>query len=105
SAAPVYAIVGGAKLWIRTPTELDGFFGGWPNVRVVSDGVAASIGDVPRNGTVVRETDRPDGKVLDGGYDRWITSPSVLARFGGWGVVRLVPSQSLTAIPDGAPIY
>jgi hypothetical protein len=105
SAAPVYAIVGGAKLGIRTPAELLSFFGGWGAVNLVADGVAASIGDVPRDGTVVRETDQPEVKVLDGGRDRWITSPSVLARFGGWGVVRLVPSQSLAAIPDGPPVY
>jgi hypothetical protein len=105
SGAPVFAVIGGAKLWIRTPTELDAFFGGWGAVTVVADGVAAAIGDAPRDGTVVRETDRPEVKVMDGRQDRWITSPSVLARFGGWGVVRLVPSQSLSAIPDGPPVY
>jgi hypothetical protein len=105
SSAPVFAIVGGAKLWITSPWELETYFGGWGNVTVVADGVAAAIGDLPFNGTVVRETSRPEVKVMENGRDRWITSPAVLDRYGGWGVVRLVPSGSLAPIPDGSPIY
>jgi hypothetical protein len=105
SSAPVYAIVGGAKLWIRSPHELATYFGGWGAVTLVEDGVLPAVGDVPREGTVVRETDRPEVKLITAGQARWITSPSVLDRFGGWGVVRLVPSQSLSGIPGGPPIY
>jgi hypothetical protein len=105
SGAPVYAIAGGAKLWIRSPVELDAFFGGWGAVTMVADGVASAIGDVPRNGTVVRETDRPEVKVMEAGLARWITSPAVLSWFGGWGVVRLIPSQSLAGVPNGPPVF
>jgi hypothetical protein len=66
SGAPVYAIVEGTKLWIRSPTELNDYFGGWGAVTTVDDGVVSAIGDVPHDGTVVRETDRPEVKLLDG---------------------------------------
>jgi hypothetical protein len=105
SAAPVYTIVGGAKLWIRSPAELAAYFGGWAAVTVVDDGVMSAIGDVPLDGTIVRETDKPEVKLIEGGKTRWITSPAVLARYGGWGAVNVVPSQSLAAIPVGSPIF
>jgi hypothetical protein len=105
SGAAVFAIVGGAKLWIRSGVELNAYFGGWGAVRTVADGVMSAIGDVPLDGTVVRETNRPEVKLIDEGFARWITSGAALSLLGGWGAVRLVPAQSLAGVPNGAPVY
>jgi hypothetical protein len=106
SRPEVYVIFGGAKFWIPDPATLQRLYGGWAAVRVVPDGTLAAdgIGDVPADGTIVREEHAPEVWRIESGTRRWIVSPTVLARYGGWAAVRLVPDSALAKFPTGAPL-
>lgn len=104
SSAPVYALVGGARLWIKTPAELQSYFGGWSAVTLVDDNTVSLLPTVPRDGTIVQEVGDPTVYLMDGGQKHWLTSPAVLWRYGGWSVVRRVPSGSLSTVPTGLAI-
>jgi hypothetical protein len=104
SSAYVYVIFGGAKFHVPSPTVLHDLYGGWANVKVVPDGSLASVPTIPRDGTVLRERSAAHVYVIEAGTKRHITTPTVLQRYGGWSVVRVVPDGALHAIPDGAPV-
>lgn len=103
SSAPVYVTFGGAKFWI--PSEQWLFrYGDWSKVNVVPDGVLATVPNVPRDGTVVREWSAAPVYVIKEGRKCWIPNATVLERFGGWPAVRVVPDGALASIVDGPQI-
>lgn len=103
SSAPVYVMFGGAKFWIPSPDWLRRY-GDWSRVTVAPDGALAAVPVIPSDGTVLREWSSASVYVIQGGQKRWITTPAVLDRFGGWPVVRVVPDGGLALIPDGQQI-
>jgi hypothetical protein len=101
----IYIIYGGAKFWIpNAPTFNRMYPGGWNRVVVVPDGDLANVPDLAQDGTILREEHNAYVWRMDGGKKCWVTTPSVLLRFGGWPMVRVVPDLSLANIPTGAPI-
>ncbi len=56
---------------------------------------------------VIEQSERQNRPVylIENGRRRGITSPAVLARFGGWGKVLEVPAEVIAAYPEGEPIY
>ncbi len=104
SRPEVYVVVGGAKFWIPDPPTLFRLYGGWPTVRVVPDGSLRNLGSIPKEGTIVREEHSAPVWRIEGNQKRHITTPTVLARYGGWSMVRVLPDNSLAMIPNGAPI-
>ncbi|GGW96135.1 hypothetical protein GCM10010297_17510 [Streptomyces malachitofuscus] len=106
SKPEVYVIFGGAKFWVPDPATLFRLYGGWASVRVVPDGTpaAAGITDTPVNGTLLKEEHAPAVWRMENRTRRWVVSPTVLARYGGWAAVRTVPDNALAPIPTGSPL-
>lgn len=104
SSAPVFLYQGGAPFHIPDPDWLMRF-GGWGPVRVVPDGTLAAFAGPPDEQTLLREWNDPRVWRILSGQRRWVTSPAVLARFGGFGSVRLVPDGALAGIPEGLPLF
>ncbi|MFE5870373.1 hypothetical protein ACFQ6V_17260 [Streptomyces roseifaciens] len=106
SKPEVYVIFGGAKFWVPNPDTLIRLYDGWAAVRVVPDGTLADAGisDTPVDGTVLKEEHAPAVWRMENRKRRWVTSPTVLARYGGWAAVRTVPDNALAPIPTGAPL-
>ena len=100
----VYVIFSNAKFWVPDPQTLERLYGGWGVVRVAADGALGGLDSVPDDGTLIKEEHDPFVWRIEGGQKRHVTTPSVLARFGGWGLVRAVPDGSLALLPVGAPI-
>ncbi|KAA2241439.1 hypothetical protein F0L74_16190 [Chitinophaga agrisoli] len=105
SAPDVNVIFGNRKFWIPSPAILETFYGGWSNVRVLPDGKLSSLDPLPVEGTVLQEHNRPEVYVISAKRKCHVTSPDVLARYGGWAMVRKVPDGSLNTIPTGSPVY
>jgi hypothetical protein len=101
SSAPVYLYQGGAPFFVPNPTVL-GSFGGWAGVRVVPDFTIAAFASAPADdGTLLRELSAAKVYRMDGGKKRWVTTPNELSKYGGFGMVRLVPDGALASIPEG----
>jgi hypothetical protein len=100
SAAAVFLYAGGSPFWVPDPTWLDRF-GGWGAVRVVPDGTLGAFVGVADEGTLLREWS--DAKVfrIQSGQRCWVTTPTELARHGGFPTVRVVPDGALAAISVG----
>jgi hypothetical protein len=99
----VYVIVGGAKFHL-TNSSLVNHYGGWTQVTVVSDGALATVGTMPREGTVLKEWSSATVYLINNGQKSHITTSAILERYGGWPAVRVVSDNSLTQIPTGPPI-
>jgi Astacin (Peptidase family M12A) len=56
------------------------------------------------NGTLVRESDRPEVWYIENGARRWVPDPSTLETLGGWGRVELVHLPVRVENPLG-PMY
>ena len=56
---------------------------------------------------IIEQSERKNRPVylIENGRRRGITSPTVLARFGGWGKVLEVPAEVIAAYPEGDPVY
>jgi hypothetical protein len=102
----VYVIWGRAKFWIPNPAVLQAYYGGWPSVRVLAPGTLEKndIGDAPVDGTILREVTAPAVWRMQAGMKCWIVSPTVLAHYGGWPAVRLVPDQAMVRFPQGPDV-
>jgi titin len=99
----VYVIFGGAKFHLPFPFWVDRY-GGWSNVTVVPDGALATVGTMPREGSVLREWSATAVYLIKNGQKCHITTGTILERYGGWAAVRLVPDLGLFLIPTGPPI-
>jgi len=104
SSAPVDVIFGGAKFWIPSPDVLNRLYGGWAQVVVVPDGSLSAVPTIPRDGTILREEHHAEVWLIEAGQKQHIASPDVLSRFGGWGVVRVVPDDATAPFPTGTTI-
>jgi hypothetical protein len=78
----IYKIVGGAKVWFVNATEFRELGYTLDRVVVVPKGALASVPDVPRDGTLVRERSSFAVYLLDGGKRRWISSREIFDAAG-----------------------
>lgn len=99
----VYLYQGGAPFWVPDPSWL-ARFGGWDATRVVPDHTLSAFAGLPDEGTLLREWSDPKVYRIMAGQPRWVTSPAVLANYGGFPSVRLLPDGALNSIPIGAPL-
>jgi hypothetical protein len=114
----VFVVVGGAKFWITNQPEtfIDlwdlklsipnlallelGF--NWGQVRVIPDGGTAQLQTMPIDGTLLRELHGAEVFLVANGQLRWVTSPTVMdTRCLSWRNVRVVPDNTLAALPRG----
>lgn len=103
--AAVYQVVNGGKLWITSPAELAALGYSAREIRLVPSGSLASVPNVPKSGTLVRQ--RSDHAVyqIENGVRHWVSSPKALELLGRtFSEVRVVSNTSLNPIPQGARI-
>jgi hypothetical protein len=100
-----YVVYGGAKFLIRdTPTlwSLTSFGGMPPQVRVIPPGSSSQLRTLPIDGTLVREQNDPKVYLAENNKLRWVTSPTAMQDGClSWRHVRIVPDNSLAALPRG----
>jgi hypothetical protein len=98
----IYKIVGGAKVWFVNATEFYALGYTLDRVAVVSRGRLASVPNVPRDGTLVRERSSFAVFVMDGGKRRWIANrPAFDAAGYTLAQVQVVANGALGGIPRG----
>ncbi len=101
----VYVIYGGAKFPIPSTQVLEELYGGWGNVVVVGVNELWIAKSVPRTGSLLREHHQNTVYYIEDGTKRPIPTEAILyARFGGWGNVKVVPDNTLSALPVGPAI-
>jgi hypothetical protein len=98
----VYVVYGGAKFWIPDPPTLFALGFDWSHVGVIPPGGTAKLPTVPIDGTLLKEQHDPKIYVVESGQLRWVTSPAAMdGRCLPWRHVRIVPDNSLAALPHG----
>jgi hypothetical protein len=104
NAPQVYVLFGGAKFWVPDPGTLNRLYGGWARVQVVAANALQNVPAIARNGTLLREENRPEVWLMENGKRRHITTPALLDPFGGWPAVKIVPDNAVSGFPIGTPI-
>jgi hypothetical protein len=98
----VYVVYGGAKFWIPDPPTLFALGFDWSHVGVIPPGGTMKLRTVPIDGTLLKEQHDPKIYVVESGQLRWVTSPAAMdGRCLPWRHVRVVPDNSLAALPHG----
>ncbi|PTL79982.1 hypothetical protein DAT35_31675 [Vitiosangium sp. GDMCC 1.1324] len=100
SGDPVYVLFGYTKFWLPTSADVE-YYGGWGSVKVIPNGSAASMSDIPQCGTRLRE--RSSGvlyRINDLGQKYVIQNPSSYE----WANHYVVPDGTLARFPDGAAV-
>jgi hypothetical protein len=80
------------------------FYGGWDKAQAVPAGALSALLPLPRDGTLLRERSSDPVYRMQNNQCCWMLSETALARYGGWGAVRIVPDGQLAAIPEGPQI-
>jgi hypothetical protein len=109
----VYAMEGGARRHVTSPTALSGCGYGWDAVRVIPNVFLNAIATgiplsgppcphvLPPDGALVRGSG-PEVYVMEGGLKRHVPDLATFAGMGFlWGNVNLLPDSVLSAIPSG----
>lgn len=97
----MYVVYGGAGFLVRDMTTLFslGFSGG---VRVIPPRSSSQLRTVPFDGTLLREQNDPKVYLVENNQLRWVTSEAVMQESClPWRHVRIVPNNSLAALPRG----
>lgn len=102
NAPEIYVIFGGAKFWVPDLATLQRLYG--TNIISVTPSALQTTPTMPRNGTLLREENRPHVWLIENGARRHVTRGELLDVYGGWPVVRIVPDDAVTAFPIGAPV-
>ncbi len=96
----IYVIFGGAKFYIADFYVLRNY-SNYRSVRKIPDGMISRIPDIPREGTILRESnDRVKVYLIKNKMRHLIENPKVLEFFGGWDALCIVPENGLIQIPD-----
>ncbi len=96
----IYVIFGGAKFYIADFYVLSNY-SNYRSVRKIPDGMISKIPDIPREGTILRQSNDA-GKVylIKDKMRHLIQNPMVLEFFGGWDALCIVPENGLKQVPD-----
>ncbi len=96
----MYVIFGGAKFRIADFYVLSNY-SNYRSVRKVPDGMLSRIPDIPREGTILSESnDRGKVWLIKDKLRHLIDNPEVLQFFGGWDALCTVPEYTLQQVPD-----
>jgi hypothetical protein len=114
----IFIVFGGAKFSVPTRISFTfkgkqfflpalNFLGHSPkDVRIIPSGGTAQLLTIPMDGTLLREQQDPRVFLVDQGQLRWVTSPAVMdARCLSWRHVRIVPENTLAALPQGPDLF
>lgn len=99
SSVWVYVCYGGAKFRIPDAATFDAMGLSWAAIRTLPDGDAATVADIPRDGTVLREMTNPYVHRIENGRKRLVTLDEFVANSYG-AILRYVPNGGLNQIPS-----
>lgn len=102
NAPEIYVIFGGAKFWVPDMATLGRLYG--TEMIFVAPSALEKVPTMPRNGTLLREENRPHVWLIENGTRRHVTRGDLLDAYGGWPAVRIVPDDAVTSFPIGAPV-
>jgi len=94
-----YIIVGGAKIYVPSETELFGLGYLWSQLKIVPDGRLNSVPNIPRDGTMIKDRSADPVWVVLTFYGEtrlwYVQHEYQVNRYGGWGSIRRLPDGSL----------
>ena len=100
----IYVIFGGAKFPIADFYVLNNY-SNYRSIRKIPDGIIFRIPDIPREGTILSESnDRGKVWLVKDKLRHLIDNPKVLEFFGGWDALCIVPQNTLKQVPDAGDI-
>jgi hypothetical protein len=99
----IHVVFGGARFHVPSMDVLTSLYRVGV-VRQVWDDAITALPELPRDGTVLKESAPAEIYVMAGGQKRVIGDANALARYGGPGAVRVVPDGGLARIPTGSPL-
>ena len=104
SNGPIYVIVDGKRMWIRSLADFASGGYRWEQVTSVEDRMGRSIPLRPEEGLLVKGGgDRVF--LVSGGRKQWIsTAEAFVARGYDWSQVHFVTEATLQLLPEGTPI-
>ena len=95
----LYVIFGGAKFHL-TSFDILRNYSNYRGVRKIPDGMLSGISDIPRDGTILKETNDERVWVVKDKLRHHVKNPEVLDFFGGFDAMCIVPEHGLEQIPD-----
>jgi hypothetical protein len=100
-----YLLVGGAKLWIPNRDEFEAQGYGWSQVKQVSRQAVRQLGDVPIDGTLIKERSDPHTFVISGRHRWWVQDRDQFTKnHFDWKDVHIVANGSLVSCPYAGPL-
>src|SRR6266545_8249432 len=100
-----YVLIGGAKLWIPNRDEFNAQGYDWTEVKLVSSQELHQFGDVPIDGTLIKERDDPHTFVISGRHRWWVQNRDQFERnHFSWKDVHIVANGSLVSCPYAGPL-
>jgi hypothetical protein len=100
-----YLVVGGAKLWIPNREEFEAQSYDWSSVKRVSRRTLRRLGDVPIDGTLIKERDDPHTFVISGRHRWWVRDRDQFTKHDfDWNKVHIVANGSLVSAPYAGPL-
>jgi hypothetical protein len=103
SVPTVFVIIGGAKFGVPTADILTRLYGGFAGLGTLWDGALSGMGEIPADGTKLKEESSPTVWVIIGGARFGVPDQATLDRlYGGWSDVWPVWDGRTIGL-DGAP--
>lgn len=101
SAGDVYVIFGGAKFRVADLYVLSNY-SNYRSIQKIPDGMLSQIPDMPREGTILMESNDVDKVVwlIKDRVRHRVDNPQVLQFFGGWDALCIIPQNTMQQIPD-----
>jgi hypothetical protein len=100
-----YLLVGGAKLWIPNREEFEAQAYDWSKVKKVSRQALRRFGDVPIDGTLIKERSDPHTFVISGRHRWWVKNRGQFTKHHfNWKKVHIVANGSLVSVPYAGPL-
>ncbi|MEO7982902.1 MAG: histidine kinase, partial [Bacteroidota bacterium] len=99
----MFVIFGGAKFRLAT-FDIMNKYSNYRSVLKIPDGMLSRIPDIPRDGTILRQSNEGTVWLVKDKLRHLIHAPEVLEFFGGWDALCIVPEHTLDQVPDAGDI-
>ena len=105
STPKVHLVLGGCGFAFSSEESFTNLGYKWADVRTVADGTLRRLRRCPRDGTLLKESDKAEVYIAWCSELRWVRSEERFNALGlDWNAIRAVPMGSIAAIPTGPAI-